>query len=68
MKLAGFLLLVAVIVLSLEVQEFQAAVLPRELLGESRRKAAPFFSKDRSRRVGHQSSVFAGGEGEETRG
>ncbi|KAF6098134.1 hypothetical protein HJG60_020331 [Phyllostomus discolor] len=33
MKLAGFLLLVAVIILSLEVQEFQAAVIARQLLG-----------------------------------
>lgn len=43
MKLAGFLLLVILITLSLEVLELQAAVRPLQVLGESGQKAAAFF-------------------------
>lgn len=42
MKVGGFLLLVMLITLSLEVQELQAAVRPLKLLGESRQKTALF--------------------------
>ena len=67
MKLAGFLLLVTLVILCSVMQELQAAVRPFRLFGESMQKAAPSFLQRRSQIVSHGGPVGAGEGGEEKR-
>ena len=57
MKLAGFLLLVTLVILCSVMQELQAAVRPFRLFGESMQKAAPSFLQRRSQIVSHGGPV-----------
>lgn len=67
MKLAGFLLLVTLVILCLVIQELQAAVRPFRVFGESMQKAALSFLQRRSQNVSHGGPVGAGEGGEEKR-
>lgn len=60
MKVEGFLFLVMLIILSLEVQELKAVVRPLQLLGESRQKTA-LFSEQGSWKVDQQRQMCVGG-------
>lgn len=60
MKLGGFLLLVALLMLSSEVQELQAAVRPVKFLGESLQKAVHPSSSERFRKQNRRDQGLKG--------